>query len=49
MLTVSDNDGGIHTAVTSVNVEENQTPGFEIIFFVIAISIIFICRKIVKK
>ena len=49
MLTVTDNDGGIHTAVTSVDVNEDKIPGFEIIFFVIAISIIFIGRKIVKR
>jgi PKD repeat protein len=49
MLTVTDNDGGIHTAVSSVDIEEGETPGFEIIFFIIATSIIFLRRKIVKK
>jgi len=49
ILTVTDNDGDIHTAVTNVDIKEGETPGFEIIFFVIAISIIFIRRKIVKK
>ena len=49
MLTVIDNDGGIHTAVTSVDIEKGDTPGFEIIFFVISISIILIWRKILMR
>ena len=47
-LTVTDDDGDTHAETTSVTVKENEAPGFEIIFFVIATTILLFWKRIKK-